>query len=70
MLDNIGLYRSKHDRWIFGVCGGIAHKFQINTTLVRILVALLALIVPGVSFIMVAIVYVALGILLPESDTY
>lgn len=70
MLDNIGLYRSKHDRWIFGVCGGIAKKFQINATLVRVIVALLALIVPGISFVMVAIVYVALGILLPESDVY
>lgn len=70
MLDNIGLYRSRHDRWIFGVCGGIAKKFQVNATLVRVIVALLALIVPGISFIMVAIVYIALGILLPESDTY
>jgi phage shock protein PspC (stress-responsive transcriptional regulator) len=70
MLDNIGLYRSRHDRWIFGVCGGIARKFQINTTLVRLAVVLLALVVPGVSFVMVAIAYLALGLLLPESDTY
>lgn len=70
MLDNLGIYRSKHDRWIFGVCGGIAHRFQINSTLVRILVVLLALVVPGVSFILVTAIYIALGILLPESDTY
>lgn len=70
MLDNIGLYRSRYDRWIFGVCGGIAKKFQINATLVRLAVVLLALVVPGVSLIMVAIAYLALGILLPESDTY
>ena len=31
------LYRSKHDRMISGVCGGIADYFSIDVILVRIL---------------------------------
>ncbi len=68
MLD-IGLYRSKDDRWLMGVCGGLAHQFGWNPTVTRILVMILAVIVPSVSFIAVAITYVALGILLPERET-
>lgn len=31
------LYRSREDRMISGVCGGIAEYFNIDSTLVRIL---------------------------------
>ena len=69
MLD-VGLYRSKYDRWIMGVCGGIAHQVGWSPTAVRILVVVLAIIIPGVSLLAVAVTYIALGILLPESDTF
>lgn len=32
-----GLYRSRSDRSLAGVCGGIAEKFDLDSTLVRIL---------------------------------
>lgn len=67
---NVGLYRSKYDRWIMGVCGGLARQFGWNATVTRVITMILAIIVPGVSLLAVALVYVALGILLPESDTY
>jgi phage shock protein C len=70
MLNNVGLYRSKRDRWVMGVCGGIAHQFGISATLTRVLTIVLAVIVPGISFIGVVLIYFALGILLPESDTF
>jgi phage shock protein C len=70
MLNNVGLYRSKRDRWVMGVCGGIAHQFGISATLTRVLTIVLAVIVPGISFIGVLLIYIALGILLPESDTF
>jgi phage shock protein C len=70
MLNNVGLYRSKRDRWVMGVCGGIAHQFGISATLTRVLTIVLAVIVPGISFIGVVLIYIALGILLPESDTF
>lgn len=37
------LYRSKYDRKISGVCGGIAEYFGIDPTIVRLVWALFAL---------------------------
>lgn len=67
---DIGLERSRRDRWIRGVCGGIAHKTGVGSIWVRLGFVLAAMIIPGVSLIAVMAIYVALGILLPESDTY
>lgn len=37
MIDMSKLKKSSHDRWITGVCGGIAEHFGLSSTLVRIL---------------------------------
>jgi phage shock protein C len=37
------LYRSRHDRILAGVCGGLAEYFQIDPVLVRLVFAVLAL---------------------------
>ncbi|HAX52340.1 PspC domain-containing protein [Muricomes intestini] len=37
------LYRSRTDRMICGVCGGIAEYFNIDATIVRLLFVLLGL---------------------------
>jgi phage shock protein C len=37
------LYRSRDNRMIFGVCGGIAEYFDVDPTLVRLLWLLFAL---------------------------
>ena len=37
------LYRSRYDRKLLGVCGGIARYLGVDSTLVRVLVVLLAL---------------------------
>lgn len=39
------LYRSRNDRMIAGVCGGLAEYFSIDPVLVRIIAAILLL--PG-----------------------
>ncbi len=39
------LYRSKKDRMIAGVCGGLAEYFKIDPVIVRVIAALLLL--PG-----------------------
>lgn len=67
---DIGLERSRRNRWIRGVCGGIARKLGVGPMWVRVGFLLAAMVVPGVSLIAVIAIYVALGILLPESDTY
>lgn len=42
-MENKRLYRSRKDRMICGVCGGIAKYFNIDPTLVRLAFVLIAL---------------------------
>ena len=37
------LYRSRKDRMLFGVCGGLAKYFGIDSSVMRIIMVLLAL---------------------------
>ena len=37
------LYKSRTDRKIFGVCGGIAEYFNIDSTVVRLIAVILVL---------------------------
>jgi len=67
---NIGIERSSRNKWIRGVCAGIAHSLGVDPIWIRLATLLLAVIVPGISFIGVAIAYVLLGIFLPESQTF
>jgi phage shock protein PspC (stress-responsive transcriptional regulator) len=67
---NIGIERSRNNRWIRGVCAGIAHALGVEPVWIRVATLVLAVIVPGISFIGVAIAYVLLGLFLPESDTF
>ncbi len=55
------LYRSKTDRIVFGVCGGMAKYFDSDPTLVRLLFVLLTL-VNGIGIV----IYIILAIILPE----
>lgn len=57
------LERSRHDRMIAGVMGGIARRFGWNSTLLRIvfvLVSILSAAFPGI------IVYLLAWLLMPE----
>jgi phage shock protein PspC (stress-responsive transcriptional regulator) len=64
------LRRATRDRWIWGVCGGIARYYGWNSTVVRIVVVLLAIFIPGVSVIPAVLIYVLLGFLLPEAEEF
>ncbi|MDU1177319.1 DNA-binding transcriptional activator PspC [Peptoniphilus harei] len=55
------LYRSRDDRVLAGVCGGIAKYLGVDSTIVRIIAFLL--IVPGGLSIWV---YIALAIIIPN----
>ncbi|SDT02331.1 PspC domain-containing protein [Microlunatus soli] len=59
------LHRSRNDRWIGGVCGGLAEYLNMDATLVRILVIVLAAVTAAFP---VALVYFILMALLPESQ--
>ena len=66
---DIGIKRSRRNRWIRGVCAGIAHEVNVAPIWIRLAFILAAMIIPGVSLIAVIVIYVLLGIALPVSDT-
>ncbi len=55
------LYRSRMDRKIAGVCGGLAEYFGIDPTLVRLLFVLGLIFVGGTL-----LAYIILAIVIPE----
>ena len=59
------LRRSRTDRWIGGVCGGIADYLNVDATLVRVAVVIIALVTTVVP---VAAIYLLMMLLLPEAD--
>ncbi|MFA6213790.1 MAG: PspC domain-containing protein [Candidatus Micrarchaeia archaeon] len=56
------VYRSKKNRMLAGVCGGIAEYFEIDPTLVRLLLVLLVLM--GFAGI---ILYLVAWLIIPEN---
>ncbi|MBS1318076.1 MAG: PspC domain-containing protein [Lachnospiraceae bacterium] len=54
------LYKSKTNRVICGVCGGVGEYFGIDPTIVRLLCVLLGLTSTGV------IVYIIAALIMPE----
>ncbi len=56
------MYRSRKHRIIAGVCGGIAERYNMSPTTVRLL-ALLSCLLPGPQFI----IYIVMWILVPKA---
>jgi phage shock protein C len=55
------LYRSKKNRKIWGVCGGLAEYFDIDPTLLRVL-AVVSIFISGLGLI----AYIVMRIVVPE----
>ena len=66
----MNIKRAKRDRWLLGVCGGVAHNYGWNSNLVRLVTAVLAVAIPGFSVVPVLIIYIILGAILPESEEF
>ena len=64
------LKRAKRDCWIMGVCGGVAHRYGWNSTVVRLVTIIVAVIIPGVSVFPILLLYFLLGYWLPETDEF
>ena len=62
--------RATRDRWVMGVCGGIAHTYGWNSNAVRLATAVLAIIIPGVSLLPMIGIYLLLGVILPDTQEY
>ena len=54
------LYRSRSDRWLAGVCGGIGDYFNTDPTVIRVIFVLAGLIMGGGLFI-----YLILWLIIP-----
>jgi|Deesub1362A_J573_1020465.scaffolds.fasta_scaffold00403_38 phage shock protein C len=57
----VKLYRSRKDRIIFGVCGGLARYFDVDPTIIR-LIFIVATIYHGSGILL----YILLAIIIPE----
>jgi phage shock protein PspC (stress-responsive transcriptional regulator) len=55
------LYRPRGDRWIAGVCAGLARRFGISSGLVR-LIFVVSCVLPGPQFL----IYLILWIMMPN----
>lgn len=58
------LYRSRTNRMIAGICGGLGEMFSIDATLIRLIFALVALFTAGTAIL----VYVLGWIIIPEAS--
>jgi phage shock protein PspC (stress-responsive transcriptional regulator) len=58
------LTRSTTDRWLTGVCGGLAEYFRVDSTLVRLGVLLLFVLT---GFFPLGVLYVVAAIIMPEA---
>lgn len=56
------LYRSRNNRFIAGVCGGIGEYFNIDPTIVRLLFVLFLF-----AFLSTLIVYLVMWLVVPEA---
>jgi phage shock protein PspC (stress-responsive transcriptional regulator) len=59
------LVRPRDNRWIAGVCAGLARRFGWNANVVRLLFVLSCLL-PGPQFV----VYLVLWVIMPNEDRY
>lgn len=59
---NIKLYRSKTQKMVGGVCGGLAEMFGIDVSIIRILVAI-SMLFFGTGFIL----YLIAWLVIPEA---
>ncbi|MCH7517849.1 MAG: PspC domain-containing protein [Candidatus Dadabacteria bacterium] len=56
------LYRSSNDKMLAGICGGLGEMFSVDSTMVRLVVAALALFTLGTA----VVVYILGWIIIPE----
>ncbi len=66
----MGIKRARRDRWLLGVCGGVARSQGWSPGLTRLATAVLAIAIPGFSLVPVLLIYIVLGAILPESEEF
>ena len=56
------LYRSRKERMVAGVCGGLAEYFDVDPTIIRLLVVALSILAGGSG----VVIYIVMAIVVPE----
>ncbi|HLS53809.1 MAG TPA: PspC domain-containing protein [Tissierellaceae bacterium] len=57
------LYRSREDRMLAGVCGGIGEYFNIDPTIIRLIWAILSI---PTAFFGGVVLYIIAAVIIPE----
>lgn len=65
-MNNKKLYRSRSNRMICGVCGGLGTFLEVDATVVRVLYAVISLLA-GAGFLGL-VLYFILAVIIPEDD--
>jgi phage shock protein PspC (stress-responsive transcriptional regulator) len=55
------LYRSKTDRKIWGICGGLGEYFDVDPTIVRV-IAIVSIFISGLGLV----AYIVMRLMVPE----
>ena len=66
----MNIKRARRDRWIRGVCGGVAYTYGWNSNIVRLVTVVIAVIIPGPSTLLAFVIYLLLSFILPESEEF
>ena len=66
----MNIERAKRDRWLLGVCGGVAHTYGWSSNVVRLVTVVIAVIIPGPSTLLAFAIYRLLSFILPESEEF
>ncbi len=60
------IYRSRTDKKIFGICGGIGEAYDIDPTLIRIIVVFLAL---ATGLVPMILTYIIARLIMPPAQS-
>lgn len=60
------LYRSRRDKKLFGLCGGLAEMINVDATLIRILLIVVTIFTSGFAIP----VYIIAGLIVPKEPTF
>lgn len=63
-MSKIKLRKSKSNKMLTGVCGGLGETFDIDATLIRLVWAVLSIFSVGTGLLL----YIAAAIIIPEDD--
>ncbi len=64
MKKSIKLARSRDDRWIAGICGGIAEHTGVDVTLIRLLLVIATILGAG----SLVLIYLACWVIIPRAS--